>query len=382
MSRIKAMHIWKDFDTFYGLTQRLLVLAKNIDYDKFELNICVFKYKGSSFGQEFERLGGTIHNLNVLWKYNPFTIWKLYKFLKEQKPHIVQTYCLKTNLFGGIAAKLAGVPVIIGTELTLKDQGGSTFIKRVRDFFLYPLDAQLIRIWDKMVFSSETVKNEWKNRKHAQKFKVIYPPFDLDKFSAYKKSRLRSSQPKRKTPIIGIVARLSEERGHKYLIDALPTVIEAFPEVKLLIVGTGYLEKKLKEYVKSFQLEDHIIFTGHSENVYEMLEHMDVFVLPSRSEGLAIVLLEAMVMGLPVVASGVGGIPEVVTDGQTGILVPPKNPSALAEAIVYLLSSPEQARRMGLRGKEKVFREFHPSKFVKEHEELYEDLSHRKNIPV
>ena len=121
--------------------------------------------------------------------------------------------------------------------------------------------------------------------------------------------------------------------------------------VKLLIIGTGPEEKDLKQYVYKNDLSGYVTFTGHKINVFEELSKMDLFILPSKSEGLGIAITEAMAAGLPVIASNVGGIPEVVIDSVTGFLIPEKDPALLAGAVINLMSNLERGRTMGEKGR-------------------------------
>ncbi len=148
--------------------------------------------------------------------------------------------------------------------------------------------------------------------------------------------------------------------------------------VKLLIIGTGPEEKDLKQYVYKNDLSGYVAFTGHKKNVFEELSKMDLFILPSKSEGLGIAITEAMAVGLPVIASNVGGFPEVVIDGVTGFLIPEKDPALLAGAVINLMSNLERGRTMGEKGRERAFKVFHPKEFAGNHEKLYMELFKEK----
>jgi glycosyltransferase involved in cell wall biosynthesis len=158
-------------------------------------------------------------------------------------------------------------------------------------------------------------------------------------------------------PVLGIVAHILPHKGYDDLVQALPLIQEKYPQVKCLIVGRaprgGYLGKLL-ERAERLTVRDRLIMVGFQEDVVPFLHAMDVFVLPSRTEGLPITILEAMAAGKPVVATAVGGIPEVVRDRETGLLVPPMEPSRLAEALMHLLEAPALAKSMGAVGRKQV----------------------------
>jgi glycosyltransferase involved in cell wall biosynthesis len=206
---------------------------------------------------------------------------------------------------------------------------------------------------------------------------MIQQPFDSERFlevgSLYEERRSRYPQD----PVLGIVARLEAQKGHLYLLEAMPEVLKRFPSVQLLIVGNGPLEESLKTQARSLGISGNVFFQGEIlvDEFPETLCFMDVFVYPSLYEGSPIAILEAMAMSLPVVASNNGGINESVVDGETGILVPPKTPHALAEALIKLLANKPLARQMGLEGRERVSTgRFQLSTYVKAIENLYEQL--------
>jgi glycosyltransferase involved in cell wall biosynthesis len=379
-NKIKLLHVYKDFNVYNGLIEILMILAQNFDHDKYELGVCVFRYDGNSFGDKFEKLRGKIFNLGISKTlYNePREIAALYRFFKKYQPDIVQTHVLKSNLYGTIAAKLARVPVIIGTEMTLKDTAPSS-LRRLRDKLLHPVVGSMIGRCDTFMVTSEFIKKEWYHQKYDRKYKVIYPPFNLEKYDAAMKSSLPDE--KHKGPTIGFVGRLSEEKGIHWLLKAMVKIKQEIPDVHLLIVGTGPIEKELKDLCSSLLLNSHVVFAGYKPNAFELLRQLDVFIIPSRSEGCPIVVLEAMAMGLPVVASHVGGNPELVRDGETGYLVPYNRIDELASAVVAILKNKDKADEMGNAGKKLAFSKFHPSQFVRQLQEMYLQL-YREKVPT
>jgi len=158
--------------------------------------------------------------------------------------------------------------------------------------------------------------------------------------------------------VIGSVGRIAPIKGHKYLIQAAEKVIKEVANAKFLIVGDGPIRDEMEELSVRLGLDERVIFTGMREDVPEVLSIMDVFVLPSINEGMGRALVEAMAMGLPCVASSVGGVPEVVTDGETGLLVPAEDPSALAEAIIRLAKDKKLAQKIAKAGQRKARSDF------------------------
>ncbi len=178
----------------------------------------------------------------------------------------------------------------------------------------------------------------------------------------------------RHVKIVLTVARFSEQKGHKYLLQALPRVLAIQPSTHFVWAGTGPLAASLQKAACDGGLEQHISFLGNRDNIRELMAGADVFVLPSQFEGLPLVLLEAMAAGLPVIGSRVCGIREVIRDGVSGRLVPPADPNALATAILDSLSNPERAAQWALRARQRVKRMFTVERMIRETIAIYRDL--------
>jgi glycosyltransferase involved in cell wall biosynthesis len=189
-------------------------------------------------------------------------------------------------------------------------------------------------------------------------------------FGIYTDVFSRSGENRRKGNelILGFVKHLEAKYGVHYLLQAMPAVLEKFPTTRLLLIGSGELEDELKKLASELEISAQIQFVGHipNEKLPAYLEQMDVFVMPS--------LVEAQAMQIPVVASRVGGIPEAVSDGITGILVPPMDSEAIASAIKKLLASAELRRNMGREGRNFVIEKYEWDKCAQKMEELYHSL--------
>lgn len=158
--------------------------------------------------------------------------------------------------------------------------------------------------------------------------------------------------------VVGVVGNLYPVKGQTYLLDAVPQVLETCPKTTFLLIGRGELEVPLKTKVKTLGIEEKVRFLGLRHDVPKLLAIMDVFAMPSLSEGLSIALLEAMAAGKPVVVTHVGGNPELVVEGETGYLVPAGDAPSLAQAILALLGDPSRAARFGVRAKQLVEERF------------------------
>jgi glycosyltransferase involved in cell wall biosynthesis len=174
--------------------------------------------------------------------------------------------------------------------------------------------------------------------------------------------------------LVASVGRLVPVKGHVHLIEALPEVLRRRPDAAVLIVGDGPLRRDLEGRARSLGVADRVRLPGHRGDVARVLGAADLFALPSLNEGLGLALVEAMAMGLATVASRVGGVPEVVLDGETGLLTPPGDAGALAGAILRLMGDAEARARMGAAGRERARARFSIERTVRETERLYEEL--------
>jgi glycosyltransferase involved in cell wall biosynthesis len=176
--------------------------------------------------------------------------------------------------------------------------------------------------------------------------------------------------------VIGIVAALERRKGHDVLLRALAT-LDGAPRWRCLVCGGGSQHEALQRLAADLGIAARVRFMGEQPQVADVLAALDVFVMPSRHEGLGVAVLEAMAMSLPVIASAVGGIPEAVKPRETGLLVPPDDPAALAAALNELLLDVEKAKRMGVAGRERVLAEFSMEEMASRYERLYDDVSRR-----
>jgi glycosyltransferase involved in cell wall biosynthesis len=174
--------------------------------------------------------------------------------------------------------------------------------------------------------------------------------------------------------LVATIGRLTEQKGHCYLIDAATTVVSTYPDTHFLFVGDGELKDELQQQVQQAGLSANIHFLGIRDDVPHLLAAVDLFVLPSLWEGLSVALLEGMAAGKPMVATAVSGTIQAMTHGKTGLMVPPRDSQALADAILQLLSNPTQAQAMGQAAKQHVAMNFSAQKQADEHLALYRQL--------
>lgn len=303
-------------------------------------------------------------------------LFEIYALIKKIKPAIVHTHTSKAGVLGRIAAKILKVPVIIhqphglalGEAWEVLDTPRSPHIRK----FLIALEKILAKFTTKFITYTEIEAKEhlYYGIGKRERFAVIPYGLELNKFCSGIDKTVRKSLETR-SPIIGSVGRLVMEKGYQYLIEAIALVRRSFADVKLFIVGGGPLKNELESLVKSLGLVNNVEFLGVKNNIQEFLSEIDVFVLPTLYESFGIALIEAQACKVPVVVSNVGSISEVIKDGETGLLVPPRNPEAIAEAVIRLLRDKELYKRLVEVGFESVRRNYTIEKTMEKIEDLY-----------
>lgn len=285
----------------------------------------------------------------------------LYRHIKKNRYHIVHTHNSKAGFIGRLAAKLAGVPVIIHTVHGFAFHDQEPLWRRM----LFRNLERMASAWcDRMIFISRPLI-DWALKEKitpSHKFVKIHSGIELDRFQPVSDGEKKQTKIKLGVnpgdPVAGIVSKLWEGKGHKVLIKAFKELRKDLEKAKLFIVGEGYLEDELRSYAEELGISKSIVFTGFRSNVSEVMACFDISVLPSFFEGMGRVLLEAMAMKIPVIASNVGGIPDLVKNNKNGILVTPGDVSELAEAMKKLLTNSEMSISMGESGYQKATETF------------------------
>jgi glycosyltransferase involved in cell wall biosynthesis len=307
----------------------------------------------------------------------------LTRFLRRKRYHIVHTHNSKAGFIGRLAAKWAGVPIIVHTV------HGFAFHDREpawRQILFRNLERLASRWCDKMVFISQPLI-DWALRDRItrrEKILKIYSGIELDHFKPVpdeeKKALKEAWGIREEAPVVGMVSKLWEGKGHTTLIHAFEGLKQEIPEAVLVIVGEGHLRDKLADLVDRLGLEGSVLFTGFQMDVRRTIATFDVAVLPSFFEGMGRVLLEAMAMGKPVVASSVGGIPDLVHHGKNGLLVTPGSVSELKSGLLTLIRNKALAEEMGKEGRNRISEEFSAGRMAQSIEKLYRELLQNKGI--
>lgn len=336
LNKIKVLYVINSL-AMGGAEELILNICKNISKKKFLVEVVVLQKEMEPIGNELKEIGIEVHILKCL--HNPLDIRKTVKLIniiKKYKPDIIHSHLFDSNFHARIAGVLCGVQSLVIHE-------HSTYHQKEK-FFRFPVyaDRVLARFTYKIIAISDAVKNFTVRQEKIpeNKFEVIRNCIPVDKFIKQDRASIKHGVReqlgiKQDSFLIINVASLTKQKGHEYLLEAMASL--KIQNTMLLLVGDGPLRRNLNDQVKKLNLADKVIFLGIRRDIPELLAASDLFVLPSIWEGQGLVILEAMASGLPIVATNVGGVPEVVTERE-GYLIEPKNPQALANAITKIKS--------------------------------------------
>lgn len=365
-----------------GGAERLVVdLCVSLSRSEFE-SVVVTTVAGGPLEEELKTAGVRVVHLDSLIKKPSKTKWILWYqrvqalvlFFRKEQPLILHTHLTSADILGWYAARKSEIKHIVSTEhnINIDEKKWQTFLKKL-------LATMPLRV----VCLSGAIKNFAARTYHFpnKKLYVIYDGVDIKKFTPVLRLPVVSGVSpdniaNRCTPQITCVARLESQKGHETLLRALALLDDLAWE--LVLVGEGSLKTYLMDLARILNIRERVNYLGARQDIPVILHDTDIFVLPSLWEGLGIVVLEAGASGVPVIASNVGGIPEMVVDKETGLLVPPGDVEALSHALRELLQDPERAREMGTAARARVEQHFALPQTIEKYRNVYESL----NVPA
>lgn len=376
MEKINILHIYQN-SKIGGVQQQILNLLKAYNREVFNPIFCCLGPK-EEIGKEIEGIGIDCIPLNRS-RYNRFSlgiVLDLHRLMKKKQIHIVRTHRYRSNFYGRLAAFLTGALVIVASvhdNYRTDKRPGRRIINRM-----------LSHITDKIVAVSEEVKKDIIRYDKIEPSKVVVLPNGIDVERFNPKGNFADIRKefsiKEGALVVGFVGRIVPAKGLQYLIDSIPYVKGEFKNIKLLVIGEGSIVARLHEQAKEKKVYDSIIFTGRRRDIPDILSCIDIFVMPSIAEGLPNALLEAMAMGKPIVATEVGGIPEVMKNGVNGLLVPPRDPIALATAMKGLIGNDRLAAQMGYAARDLVLDKFSMRAITQKWQTLYLSILKEKGL--
>lgn len=373
---MKKVAFYTDTPIYGGAERHMFLLAQNLDPDKFRIALICSKYKQlDEWCKNFNNAGINVARLKVVHKHDPRHKSQLKKILKNDPPDILHLHLWNPGscryAFSSFDPKITRLITTEHDPFQLKGVK-NTFKKaclKKTDHTIAVSNA-----------NKELILSLYPELK--EKITTIHNGIDID---AFEKQILNFSTQNRNTIkkdlfkadpkdfIILSIAALHPRKGLLYLIDSYKEVRKKFPKSKLVIVGEGPEKKSLEKLIKKLELDNHVLLLGQQENIPQILKSSDLFVLPSITEAFGLVLLEAMAASKPIIASQTGGIPEIVENRKSGILVEPKNSEKLAEAICDLMRNEALQQKLAFVGNHRV-KEFDSKIMAKKTADLYNKI--------
>lgn len=341
-----------------GTERQMTELIRRLPADRYKVHAVCFRREGQWLPRVAER-AASIVAFPIRGFGRPSTAAALVRFAawcRRERIAVVHTCDFYANVFGLAGARLAGVPVRIGSRRELNPDKSERQIALQR--MAYRCATHVV------ANSPSAVKILREERVSAPQIVMIPNGIDLAAHSC-----VRSAAPIRR---IVTVANLRREKNHEALIAAAALLAPSHPELRYRIVGDGPRRAELEALARARGIADRIEFLGHQEDVPSLLAGADLFVLPSRSEAFPNGAIEAMAAGLPVVASDVGGLRDLIDDGRTGLLVPPANPEALAAAIESLVADPARAAALGAAARNEIESRYSFERMLRDFDALYQ----------
>ncbi len=394
MSKTRVIHVITRFDKG-GSAENTYLTAAGLDREAYEVLLVMGPSDESGMGPresacveenlarlrargvkvltlaELVRRVSPVNDLKVL-----FALWRLFR---KERPHIVHTHTSKAGILGRWAAWLAGVPVIVHTPHGHVFWG---YFGPAKTRFFVLLERLSALITDRLIVLTDQERLDHLRAGVApeEMFVMIHSGVDLGRFAMAEGERdgVRASLgiPERAF-VVGAVGRLTAVKGHRHLLHAARRVVDRYPETVFVFLGAGELLEELQGQAAALGIEANVRFPGWRPDVASIMSAFDCFAFPSINEGMGKALVEAMTLEKPVVASRIGGIIDLVNDGVNGFLVPPADPQALAERILFLMENPETGRRMAAKAAETAAA-YGSAAMVRKLETLYADLSPRR----
>lgn len=350
-----------------GLETMVRLLTKTLISKGIEVEVACLDYMGLAAHILIDK-GAKVYLLNrkpnIDWRLFP----KLNKILQMQKIDLIHAHNATAWFYGTWASILTGVPIVY----TEHDRSFPTPLRLKYFHYFFGKYATAV------IAVSKAVKGNLEKYEHIKNAKVIYNGIDPDLFkpASIEEKVLKKKQLglNKNDFVLGNVGRMDYWKNQRILIEILPDLKKISPQIKLILVGGGEEEGNLKKSAIKKGVKNDVIFLGQRSDVNQILKAFDIFVFPSLTEGLPLVVIEAMATGLPIVASHVGGIPELVVNGETGFLVSPTSKEEIKETIIKLLNNPKLRKEMGQIARKRFETHFSLPQMVQKYIEVYEEV--------
>lgn len=363
-----------------GAETHLLALTGGLAARHIDTRIILLTEPGrpmENFVQAAAERGVRVDRLTIRGDADPLLLPQLRRTLHMIAPRIVHTHLLHADVYGIPAARLAGVPVVITSRHNDNAFRRRAGIRQMNRGLWSLVDAG-IAISDSMKRFAVEVEGAPAHKMQTIRYGLEYQPRSPEAAAALRHEVRRELTIDDDDPVIGMACRLVEQKGVPYAIEAFGRVAEQFPDALLVIAGDGPLRLELRSQVNHSGLRGRVLFLGWRQDVARLMAAYDVLLMPSLWEGFGLVTLEAMAQGVPVIASRVSALPEIIREGETGLLVPPRDVAGLAEALTLLLADRPLRQHMGLLAEDRIESQFTAARMIDQTITLYKQLLDQK----
>lgn len=363
LRKIRVLHVIATLDP-HGAERQMAALCLGLDRERFAPSVCCLT-RGGPLRAALEEGGVPVSVLGKRGRFDVGVLCRLASHIRLTRPDIVHTWLFTANFWGRLAARLAGAPRAVASERAAD---------RWKTCAHRWIDRRLAALTDVILANSEGVQSFCVETAGvpAGKVLVVRNGIDLQGFDAAA-SAPPAELPSSRGAVVCCVARMEEQKGHVYLLQAFAEALRG-REAELWLVGDGPLREELEALARELGIAERVAFLGRRGDVPAVLARGDLVVLPSLWEGLPNAVIEAMAARRAVVATDVDGTPEVAIDGRTALLVPPRDPAALAAGMARLLDDAALRQRLGRAGRERVEREFALARMIEQTSQVYASL--------
>lgn len=350
-----------------GAERNLYYLAPHMAASRFRYGICCLTARGD-FAADIEHAGVPVWELGFRKRYTFSSIWRLSRMLKLKKVKVLHTHLFLPGLVGRLAGLLAGTPVMITHE------HGKTLWKR---WYHRWFERMMLPVTDLRIAVSEDILELRAEHEHTprSKLRLVHNAVDPALFEVTEEVRMakRKELGLEGRFVVGTVGRLVDAKSFDVLLEVAREVCTRKPDARFVIVGEGPLGEKLKALAASYGLNDLVLFAGQRSDIPELMAAMDIYIITSKREGLPLSLIEAMMSGKPVVATAVGGIPDTISHEAEGVLVPPGDTGAIAEAVLSLAGDAARRERLAAGARKTAAERYSPGKILEDLERIYSE---------
>ncbi|MBN1901236.1 glycosyltransferase [Candidatus Sumerlaeota bacterium] len=368
-----------------GAEKQVVELALGLDRSRYDMEICCIN-QGGPMVEAVRASGIPVNIFEVSLPYGKFNprswfhllknLRRIHRYIRESKPDIIHGYLFTAYIVGVFCGVWAKVPILISSRRSLG------YFKEDK-FWRQAIENLANRKTDAILVNSNAVWNDViKREKHCDgKIHLIYNGVDLDKFKPQQPNpEIRTKWRLRQNDIlVGVVANLIHYKGHMEILDAAALLKKDFPDLRFVFIGRdGGMQSRIEKNRSILSLDNQVILAGSREDVEKIIPAFDILLLASHEEGFSNVLLEGMACGKPIVATDVGGNAESVKNGETGFIVPPKNPQKMAEALKKLIADPSLREKFGRAGRTRVEQKFSLNSLIQYMDAFYQEIAKEK----